>query len=268
MEIAHPQCNTKGEPGGWNEKPLLSIRNTKEMDFNCAKCSIVKKACRLEDGKGPAWCPTKRQKEIVHEALWKYDLPENSEFARQASIQEGACYANKEAIPFMLQPTKCRVEETIEFAQRMGFKRLGLAFCAGLTQEASILSEILEKHDFEVVSVSCKVGCIPKERIGLKEEEKVRIGQFEPMCNPIAQAEILNNAHTDFNIMLGLCVGHDALFLKYIKGFTTILGVKDRVMGNNPLAALYTSHSYCQRLKKLEFGSEEEMKARLAVEDK
>ena len=238
------------------------------MDFNCAKCTIVKKACRLKDGKGPVWCPTEKQKGHIQEALGKYDLPENSEFAKQAAIQEGACYANRDRTPFVLQPTKSRVEETIEFAHRMGFKRLGLAFCAGLTQEASLLVEILEKHDLAVVSVCCKVGCIPKERIGLTEEQKLRIGQFEPMCNPIAQAEILNNAQTDLNILLGLCVGHDALFLKYINGFTTIFAVKDRVTGHNPLAALYTSHSYYQRLKKLEFGSDEEMKSRLVAEDR
>ena len=35
------------------------------------------------------------------------------------------------------------------------------------------------------------------------------------MCNPIAQAELLNRAETQFNICLGLCVGHDSLFYRY-----------------------------------------------------
>lgn len=83
------------------------------------------------------------------------------------------------------------------------------------------------------------------------------------MCNPIGQAEILNEAETDFNIMLCLCVGHDALFLQHVKKPTTVLAAKDRVTGHNSLVALYTSNSYYQRLKKLEAGSEEEMKARL-----
>ena len=140
------------------------------------------------------------------------------------------------------------MEELIEFSQRMGYKRLGLAFCGGLTHEAAILAEILEKHGFEIVSVSCKVGGVSKERIGVKDEEKIRIGEFESMCNPITQAKILNQAKTDFNIMLGLCIGHDSLFLKFVEGLTTVFAVKDRVTGHNPLATLYTLRSYYQRL--------------------
>ncbi len=125
-----------------------------------------------------------------------------------------------------------------------------MAFCGGLAREALVLSDILEAHGFEVVTVTCKVGGVPKETIGVKNEEKIRIGAFEPMCNPITQAKILNRSKTDFNIMLGLCVGHDSLFLKYIKGLTTVFAVKDRVTGHNPLAAIYTHQSYYQRLMK------------------
>jgi uncharacterized metal-binding protein len=234
-----------------------------EMVCNCTKCGVVEKICRLESGRGPTWCPTKKESESLAEALEKYDDPEVKEFARVASVQEGSCYAFRDAKPFVMIPTKSRVEELIEFAHRMGYKKLGVAFCGALTHEASILSEILEKHGFEIVAVSCKVGRIPKERIGVKDEEKVKIGEFEPMCNPITQAKILNKAKTDFNIMLGLCIGHDSLFLKYIEGLTTVLAVKDRVTGHNPVAVLYTSHSYYQRLMKIQYGSPEEMKSRL-----
>ncbi len=126
-----------------------------------------------------------------------------------------------------------------------------MAFCGGLQNEAAVLAGILEKQGFEVVSVTCKVGGIPKETIGVKDEEKIYVGKFEPMCNPISQARILNAAKTDFNIMLGLCIGHDALFLKNVEGLTTVFAVKDRVTGHNPVAALYTSRSYYQRLAKV-----------------
>jgi uncharacterized metal-binding protein len=233
------------------------------LDFNCTKCPIVEKICRVEEGKGPKWCPTKGGEEILTSAMEDYKNPDIREFARLASVQEGSCYAFRDAKPFMMIPTKSRVEELIEFSQRMGYKKLGMAFCGGLTHEASILSEILEKNGFEVIGVSCKVGGVPKENIGVKNEEKIRIGKFEPMCNPISQAKFLNQAKTDFNIMLGLCIGHDSLFLKYIEGLTTVFAVKDRVTGHNPMAALYTSRSYYQRLMKMEFGSAEEMKSRL-----
>jgi uncharacterized metal-binding protein len=234
-----------------------------EINCNCTKCAVIEKICQLEDGKGPTWCPTKKEGGSLSEGLMEYDHPDIKEFARSASVQEGSCYAHRDAKPFMLIPTKSRLEELIEFSQRMGYKRLGMAFCGGLAHEASILSEILKKHGFEIVAVSCKVGGIPKERIGVRDDEKIRIGEFESMCNPITQAKILNRAETDFNIMLGLCIGHDSLFLKYIEGLTTVFAVKDRVTGHNPMVALYTSRSYYQRMMKMEFGSKEEMKNRL-----
>lgn len=237
------------------------------IECHCAKCTVVEKICRLEKGRGPSFCPTRKEDLALREALERYDDPEIKEFARMASIQEGSCYLHRNAKPFVMIPTKSRIEELIEFSQRMGYKRLGLAFCGGLTLEASILSEILEKHGFEIISVSCKVGGIPKERIGVKDEEKIQIGKFESMCNPIAQAKILNRAKTDFNIMLGLCIGHDSLFLKFVEGLTTVFAVKDRVTGHNPIATLYTSRSYYQRLMKMEFGSPEEMKGRFAPEE-
>ncbi|MEW6374246.1 MAG: DUF1847 domain-containing protein [Thermodesulfobacteriota bacterium] len=239
-----------------------------EIECNCTKCAVIEKICWLENGKGPKWCPTKNESESLHEALKEYDEPNVKEFARLASVQEGSCYALRDARPFVMIPTKSRLEELIEFSQRMGYKKLGMAFCSGLTHEAFILSEILEKHGFEIVAVSCKVGGIPKERIGVKDEEKIRIGEFESMCNPISQARILNTAKTDFNIMLGLCIGHDSLFLKYIEGLTTVFAVKDRVTGHNPMATLYTSRSYYQRMMKMEFDNFEEMKSRLVSEGK
>lgn len=223
-----------------------------EIKCDCTKCLVVEKICRFENGKGPSWCPTEKESDSIKKALKEYEVPEVKEFARMASIQEGSCYVHRDVKPFVPIPTKTRVEELIEFSKRMGYKKLGMAFCGGLAWEASILSQILETQGFEVISVSCKAGGIPKERIGIKDDEKVRIGEFESMCNPISQATILNQSGTDFNIMLGLCIGHDSLFLKYIEGLTTVFAVKDRVLGHNPMAALYTSSSYYRKLMKKE----------------
>ncbi len=183
----------------------------------------------------------------------EYERPEIREFARQASIQEGECYAHRGTAPYVSHPVKPRIQETCEFAHKMGFKRLGIAFCTGLHREALALTKILESQGFEVVSVACKVGRTPKETIGVKDEEKIRIGGFESMCSPIAQALILNEQKTDFNILVGLCVGHDSLFLKYAEAYSTVLVVKDRVLGHNPVAALYTAESYYARVKRRGF---------------
>jgi uncharacterized metal-binding protein len=107
-----------------------------------------------------------------------------------------------------------------------------------------MLTDILERKRFEVISVSCKVGRTPKEQIGIKPQEKIKGPEsWESMCSPIAQAEVLNAEAVDLAIMLGLCIGHDTLFIKYCRVPVTVLAVKDRVTGHNPLAALYLSHS-------------------------
>ena len=214
----------------------------------CAKCGFKKKVCRLPEGRGPAFCPTLKQKQALDQAAKEYDKPDILKFAQEASIQEAQCYIHRDRKPFVMHPTKPRVQETCEFAKKMGYKRLGIAFCVGLHKEALALSQILEAQGFEVVSAICKVGAVPKEKIGLREEDKVLIGEFDPMCNPIAQALILNEEKTDFNILVGLCVGHDSLFLKYSNAFCTVLVAKDRVLGHNPAAALYTSNTFYGRM--------------------
>jgi len=214
----------------------------------CAKCGIKDKICRSPEGQGPAFCPTLHYQEIVEKAGEEYAQPMIRQFAREASIQEAAGYANRNVKPYVLQPTKPRVQEVCEFAQKMGYKKLGVAFCGGLQREALSLTQILEAQGFEVASIVCKAGRTPKETIGVGEEDKIRIGEFEPMCSPIVQAMVLNEEKTDFNILVGLCVGHDSLFLKYAHAFCTVLVAKDRVLGHNPCAALYTTGSYYGRM--------------------
>ncbi|HSW57168.1 MAG TPA: DUF1847 domain-containing protein, partial [Dehalococcoidales bacterium] len=143
-----------------------------------------------------------------------------------------------------------RIEELIQFARKMKYSKLGLAFCTGLSQEAAMVTDILEKAGFEVVSTRCKVGAVPKEIIGITREQKIG-GPLscETMCNPIAQAELLNDGKVDMAVMLGLCLGHDTLFFQYCKVPVTVLAVKDRVTGHNPLAAIYLASSYYSRLK-------------------
>jgi uncharacterized metal-binding protein len=58
------------------------------------------------------------------------------------------------------------------------------------------------------------------------------------------QAEVLNREKTDLNVMVGLCLGHDILFINNSKADVTPMVVKDRVTGHNPIAALYTSQTY------------------------
>jgi uncharacterized metal-binding protein len=231
----------------------MELKEVKEMNEKkpspqCALCSVKNRLCTNVDGKGPANCPTKRYQEVIQEAVKEYEKPEIREFARMASIQEAECYINRHVKPYVLHPVKPRVQEICEFAKKMAYKKIGIAFCGGLHAEARALTKVLEAQGFDVVSVMCKAGCTPKEVIGLTDDEKIDIGEFESMCSPITQATLLNEEKTDLNVVVGLCVGHDALFFKYSKAFTTVLVAKDRVLAHNPAGALYTTGSYYARL--------------------
>ncbi len=214
----------------------------------CSLCAKKDRICRDPEGSGPEFCPTLNLDEVIKKTVVEYQKPEVAQFARMASLQEAECYAHRDVKPYVLHPTKPRAQEICEFAQKMGYQRIGLAFCAGLHPEAKIFTQILKAQGFEVVSAVCKVGAVPKEKLGLNKDEQVRTGGFESMCNPIAQAFLLNEAGTDFNVLIGLCVGHDSLFFKYSKAMTTVLVAKDRVTGHNPAAALYTTKTYYARL--------------------
>jgi uncharacterized metal-binding protein len=217
----------------------------------CASCGLAvdRRICFSPQGAGSRGCPTLSDREVLAEAEREYEDPAVLEFARQASIQEGECYANRHERPYVMQPTKSRIVEICEFSKRMGYERLGLAFCMGLSREAVIIEEVLRGHGFQVVSAVCKAGRVSKERIGIKEEEKIYQGTEESMCNPIFQAKLMNRAGTDFNVLVGLCVGHDSLFFKFAEAPTTVLAVKDRVTGHNPLAPIYLSESYYRKIR-------------------
>lgn len=130
-----------------------------------------------------------------------------------------------------------RVKELIRLAEEMGWKKLGIAFCIGLSDEARRLQELLESHGFEVHSVVCKVGGVKKNKFSLPNGN-------DHACNPILQAMTLNDTGTDLNIIVGLCLGHDILFQIYSKAPTTTLIVKDRVMAHNPVGALYSRYHF------------------------
>jgi uncharacterized metal-binding protein len=219
------------------------------MCARCAKtvCSPFIKASEVPSiDSAPAFCPMKLMPEFIKEVSSEYDKPEVREFARQASLQEFECY---ESVPGGRRTKNPRILELIEFARKCGYKKLGLAFCGGLRNEARMLTDVLENKGFEVISVCCKVGAAPKESIGIRPEEKIAgPDNWESMCNPITQAELLNSQNVDLAVLLGLCIGHDTLFIRYCRVPMTVIAVKDRVTGHNPLAALYLSSSYYGRL--------------------
>ena len=206
---------------------------------DCAHCELARAdmICQQPDGKGGAACPSVSHKKLAAEALAQY-RDDIREFARNASVQEAECYIGRDQEPRQLIPTKPRILEICEFAHKMGYERIGLAFCIRYHREAPLVADYIQERGFEVVSVVCKTGRVPKEHIGIAEGEKLRIGTFEAMCNPILQAMVLNAAGTQLNVVMGLCVGHDSLLFKSSEAPCTVLVAKDRVHDDRALAAL------------------------------
>ena len=111
--------------------------------------------------------------------------------------------------------------------------------CLATRDEAIRLIRVLEANDFEVHSIICRAFSITKGDLGIPDKNCLS-SPLETVCNPVYQAELLNEAETDLNIVVGLCVGHDMLFNKYSKAYTTTLMVKDRMTANNTVGPLYS----------------------------
>lgn len=203
--------------------------------LSCVDCAV--RNCEFGDRMYPDFClTTELTEEQVEEVLSLYGEEENHEAMCAAAEVECEGYLKK-----------CRVEEIMMFAEKIGAKKIGIATCVGLLRESKTLAKILRSHGFEVYGAACKVGAIPKTKVGIGEKCE-EIGKF--MCNPILQAKLLNKAETDLNLVVGLCVGHDSLFYKYSEALATTVITKDRVLGHNPAAALYTAETYYSKLMK------------------
>ena len=203
--------------------------------YICADCTL--QGCKARDmEKTPAVCPCKNV-ELQEQSKELYKEEENAKIAYNAATVESGGYG-----------ALCRMEEIMAFCEKCNYKKIGLVFCMGLKKEANMVTKILRHNGFEVVSAICKNGAIPKSFIGVKDEETLSgCAESEVMCNPIAQALLMNEQKVDFNVLLGLCVGHDTLAMKYLEAPMTVLAVKDRVTGHNPLAPIYVAEGYYRK---------------------
>ena len=204
------------------DKPTLS----------CVDCGTQN--CKYKNRTYPEFCLTTHLD--PHDLEWaveRYEDPRNHEvMVASAEVEyEGYCQLT-------------RVEEIMKFARKIHAHKIGIANCIGLINEARIFAKILRANGFEPYAVICKVAGKAKSSIGIPKECE-NIGPA--MCNPILQARLLNQQHTDLNVVIGLCVGHDSLFYKYSEAYVTTLVTKDRVTGHNPAAVLYNANSYYRK---------------------
>jgi uncharacterized metal-binding protein len=206
-----------------------------DKKIQCSYCP--RKRCFSGDlSQAPDFCPSNIHSKLLDSASSKLKEVDNKEMAKDV------------ARTWKDYGKLTRVEETMLYAKLRGHHRLGLAFCVGLSQEAELFTNLLINEGFDVYSVSCMCGALSSDDVDLPDSEKIMPGTRQPMCNPIGQANLLDANACDLNIILGLCVGDDTLFIKHSKAPVTVLAVKDRVLAHNPLGALYTSRHVYTRL--------------------
>ena len=206
--------------------------NEKEQLRSCVDCGTQN--CKFKNRTYPEFCLTTNLDQAdLDWAMERYNDDRNHEvMVASAEVEyEGYCQLT-------------RVEEIMTFARKIGARKIGIANCIGLINEVRIFAQILRKNGFEPYAVICKVGGKAKTSVGIPAACE---GIGATMCNPILQARLLNEAHTDLNVVIGLCVGHDSLFYRYSEAYVTTLVTKDRVTGHNPAAALYTARSYYKK---------------------
>ena len=205
--------------------------------LSCTECGQLH--CYRHNKKYPDFClsETTDPDEVEATAVIYRGDSLDAKYAKAAAEVEGLHYCKIS-----------RVEEIIAFARRVGAVRIGIASCIGLIEESKIFAKVLRTAGFEPFTVLCKVGSVEKTKVNIDENLKIQKGNYEACCNPILQAQLLNAAKTQLNVIMGLCVGHDSLFSKYSEALVTTLIAKDRVTGHNPAVALYTAKSYNKRI--------------------
>jgi uncharacterized metal-binding protein/predicted Fe-Mo cluster-binding NifX family protein len=158
-----------------------------------------------------------------------------------AAVNEVACMLDAAAdISCEDERLLCRLSELVYFCLEMNYRRIGIAFCIELLEPTEILVGVLKRF-FDVFAVGCKVG-------GRRLEEPPnmsggREGAFSGIaCNPLGQARVLNRLGCDLNVLVGLCMGTDAVFARASEAPATTLIVKDRSLAHNPIGALYSEY--------------------------
>lgn len=192
--------------------------------YHCPECRI--RTC-LKGGEYPEECPS-LAKITIEEAI---ETTRHDEYARQVMYVASKIHRDEQGV------VRNRIQETIALCKGMQLKKVGVAFCIALGKEARVVCKNLSDSGLMVVPVCCKVGRVGLFDLGVENAPASKTGA----CNPIAQADLMNENQTELNIIMGLCVGHDILFTKYSKSPVTTLVVKDRANHHNPIAAMQVS---------------------------
>ena len=138
---------------------------------HCALC--VDRKCYHEEwnhAELPEFCPMKYKKDVIEQAMEKYDDPKVLKLFKTSNITEQRAYMKIRGRIIAVRP---RVLEIIKFCEMMNWKKIGIAFCAGLGNEAKRVVEIFESAGLDVYSVCCKCGSVDKGVYGIAGSDKI-----------------------------------------------------------------------------------------------
>jgi uncharacterized metal-binding protein len=181
--------------------------------MNCTLCDS--KVCRTG-------ISCNKEKYDIENTLEEFHSPENQKIIQAAAglVDNGRA------------GTLSRLEEIIEFVKRMQYKKVGLAYCYGMENEALKVLELFKKQNISLHTISCSISGV------LQDDVNKNSCIHKISCNPIGQAHQLNAENVDFVIIMGICLGHDILLQKNLKADFTTFVVKDRVNNHNPLQSI------------------------------
>lgn len=186
------------------------VRTDSRPDIDCLACKerqcVNGMTCDLSSGLNPG-AESKGTKEILNSAL-------------DISLED--------------ERILCRLSELVYFALDMNYRKIGIAHCVDLSEPAEIVAQVMRRF-FDVYPVCCKIG-------GRRLPDSLSAESNKIACNPAGQADILNAAKVDFNVMIGLCIGTDSIFAKLSNAPVSTLFVKDKSLANNPIGAVYLDH--------------------------
>ena len=192
-------------------------------------CICSKQGCWHDEKQPiPAYCHANKYPEEMDSAKGEYSKRQN------LRIYEAACKVGSEKNGF-----RPRIEEALHFAKELELSKIGFAACVAFETEMEVIDYLFKQDGLEVVCAGCQIGSVTAEDRSVPQLK----GFLNETCNPIAQAEILNRNDTELNFIVGLCMGHDILFTRYSNAPVSTLIVKDRMMANNPSAAVYGWHA-------------------------
>ncbi|MBI2393050.1 MAG: DUF1847 domain-containing protein, partial [Deltaproteobacteria bacterium] len=168
----------------------------KAQPYGCLYCATAA-SFRGETARMPKTCPTRTHLALAHDPA-PYREPE-----RHATMvaADGTPFTGERVL-------RNRVEELVAYAHARGLAKIGVAFCVSLIKEAQHLGKLLKRAGLDAELVCCRVGAIDYSEIDLA---KAHPDEFAAICNPVAQAKLLNEAKVDLVAQVGLCIGHDLI---------------------------------------------------------